>query len=102
MTSFFPAGFWSTVALMGMVVFFVFGVDLLFGAKLMGSLSKIVNKKYQVDRTIENALIELKKVSDREFDLDSSLMRGWGRFVMSGLLFFGAVMIMGNILPKIR
>jgi len=102
MTSFFPVGFWSTVALMGMILFFIFGVDLLFGAKLMRFLSKIVNKKYQVDRTIENALMELKRVSDREFDLDSSLMRGWGRFVMSGLLFFGAVMIMVNVLPRIK
>ncbi len=100
--NFFPDGFWSTTALLGMIVFCVFGVDLLFGAKLISLLSKSANRKFHVDQNILNALRELKNVSDREFDVEHSLIRGWGRFVLSGLLFFGAVMIFINLLPIIR
>jgi hypothetical protein len=85
-----------------MIVFFVFGVDLMFGARLVRFLSETANRKFQVDQAIIHALHELKKASDREFDVDSSLIRGWGRFVVSGLLFFGAVMILVNLLPKIH
>lgn len=98
----FPPGFWPTVALIGMVVFCVFGVDLLMGAKLMLTIGRVVNKKIEIDRIIMDALSGLKKASDKEYDLDHSLMHGWGRFVMSGLLFFGAALILINLLPRIH
>lgn len=102
MSDFFPPGFWSTVATVGMVVFFIFGVDLLFGSKLVSALSRVVNKRYQVDQAVVQALQELKKMSDREFDMEHALLHGWGRFVMSGLLLFGAALILLNVLPRIR
>jgi hypothetical protein len=102
MSDFFPPGFWSGVATLGMVIFVVFGVDLLFGAKLMAKISKMVNKRIQVDRMVIAALEELKKTSDREFDLEHSILRGWGRFVMSGLLFFGAALLLINVVPQLR
>ncbi len=102
MSDFFPQGFWSTVATIGMVVFFVFGVDLLFGSKLISALSRVVNKKYQVDQVVVHALDELKKMSDREYDMERTLLHGWGRFVMSGLLLFGAAMILLNVLPRLQ
>ena len=102
MDNFFPPGFWPTVAMIGMVVFFVFGVDLLFGAKFISFMSQTVNKKVHIDQMVINALEELKKKSDREFDMESSLLKGWGRFVVSGLLIFGAALIFFNLLPRIR
>ena len=102
MVNFFPDGFWPTVALIGTGIFFVFGVDLLFGAKFMRFLGTLVNKKYQVDQAIVNVLQELKKVSDREYDVEQSLMYGWGRFVLSGVLFFSAIMLVVHLLPRLK
>ena len=98
----FPPGFWPGVAMLGMIIFIVFGVDLLFGAKFMFFASRIVNKKIRIDDIVIHALQELKKTSDREFDMERSLLHGWGRFVVSGLLFFGAALILFSILPKIH
>ena len=100
-SEFFPHGFWSSVVTLGMVVFIVFGVDLLFGARLMAVVSRILNKQFHVDRMIMNALQELKKTSDREFDVETSILRGWGRFVMSGLLIFGAVLLLTKVIPSL-
>ncbi len=102
MINIFPPGFWSTTALLGVVLFFVLGVDLLFGARLILSLSKTANRKFHIDQIIINALVELKKGSDREFDVELSLLHGWGRFVMGGLLFFSAFLIAVNLLPRLR
>lgn len=97
-----PNGFWAGVAVTGMVIFLVFGVDLLFGAKLMSRVSRTVNKRFQVDQMIVQALDELKKTSDREFDVESSILRGWGRFVMAGLLLFSAALLLINVLPAFK
>ena len=102
MANFIPLGFWAAVVMLGMVIFLVFGLDLLFGAKLFALVGRTVNKKFQVDRMIMHALDELKKTSDREFDVESSILRGWGRFVMSGLLIFGAVMLLMSVLPSLK
>jgi hypothetical protein len=101
-TSFFPQGFWASLAAIGMVVFLVFGVDLLFGARLMSSVSRTLNRQFHVDEILMRALQELKRTSDREFDVETSILRGWGRFVMSGLLLFGAVLLLMNVIPALR
>ena len=98
----FPPGFWKSVAMLGMAVFFVLGVDMFMGARLVTFLNRVVNKKYNVDGVLMQALKELKKTSDQEFDLDHSLLHGWGRFVMSGLLLFGGAMILLSVLPNLR
>ena len=102
MDHFFPAGFWPGVALAGTVIFLVFGIDLLFGAKFIRFLSTLANRKFQVDQVIVNALQGLKKVSDREYDVEHSLMYGWGRFVLSGVLFFSAIMVVVHLLPRLK
>ena len=101
MVQFIPPGFWKTVAMMGMALFFVLGVDMLLGAKMVMFLSKTVNRKFNVDKTLMQALTELKKTSDKEFDVDKSLLYGWGRFVMSGLLIFGGAVILTSLLPSL-
>ena len=101
MDNFFPPGFWKTVAMSGMVVFFVLGADLLLGARLVVFLGKTCNKKFSVDAFLIKALAELKKTSDKEFDCESSLLHGWGRFVLSGLLFFGGAVILMSLLPRL-
>ena len=102
MDNFFPPGFWKTVAMIGMVVFFILGVDMFLGARMVIFLSKIFNRKFSVDQIMVQALTELKKTSDKEFDVDRSLMSGWGRFVMSGLLVFGGAIILVLLLPSLR
>ncbi len=101
MANFFPPGFWSTVATIGMIVFFVLGLDLFFGAKLMTFLSAKLNKSFQVDKIIMRALEDLKSTSDKHFDVDKSIIQGWGRFVMGGMLLFGAALIFLQILPNL-
>ena len=101
MGSFFPVGFWKTVAEIGMVVFFIFGVDLFLGARLVVFLSRICNRKFHVDQIVVQALAELKKTSDKEFDVEQSLLHGWGRIVMAGLLIFGGAIIMISLLPRL-
>lgn len=102
MEGFFPQGFWPGVAMIGMVVFLVFGLDLLFGARLVLGMSRLVNRKFQFDQAMIHALERLKKASDREYDMEGPLLKGWGRFVMSGLLFFGASMLFVNVILKLR
>ena len=97
-----PSGFWSTMAFIGMLICLVFSIDLLLGAKLMRFLGLVVNRKYHVDQNISHALQELEKASDREYDLDATLLSGWGRVVMSGLLFVGAIMLLINVIPKVK
>jgi hypothetical protein len=101
MENFFPPGFWKTVATLGMIVFFAFGVDLLFGARFVSFISVTLNKKFHVDQAIVQALNDLKKKSDREFDVDRSIMHGWGRFVMGGLLIFGGAFVLLSLLPRL-
>jgi hypothetical protein len=101
MANFFPPGFWSTTATIGMVVFFILGLDLFFGAKLMSFLSAKLNKSFQVDKIIMHALEDLKSTSDKHFDVDKSIIQGWGRFVMGGMLLFGAGSILLQILPNL-
>ena len=101
MSDFFPAGFWYWVAMAGMCIFFIFGVDLLFGSKLVGLMSRVANKTFHFDQVVVAALTELKKASDREIDMEKRLTQGWGRFVMGGLLLFGAGLIMLNLLPRL-
>lgn len=101
MSDFFPAGFWYTVAMVGMCIFFVFGVDLLFGSKLVSLMSRLANKTFHFDQAVVSVLTELKKASDREVDVEKKLLQGWGRFVMSGLLLFGAGIILLNLLPRL-
>ena len=102
MVNYFPPGFWRTVATTGMVIFFVFGVDMFLGARMVMFLSKTVNRTFNVDRMLMQALTELKKTSDKEFDLDRSLMHGWGRIVMGGLLIFGGMILLLSVLPNLR
>ena len=101
MESLFPPGFWKTVALLGMLVFFALGVDLMLGARFITFLNNFFNKKFHVDEAVMQALTEFKRKGDKEFDLDKSLMRGWGRFVMSGLLIFGGALIFMMLLPSL-
>ncbi len=101
MANFFPPGFWSATATVGMVVFFILGLDLFFGAKLMTFLSAKLNKSFQVDKMIMHALEDLKSSSDKSFDVDKSLIQGWGRFVMGGMLIFGAGSILLQLLPSL-
>ena len=101
MSDFFPPGFWKAVVASGMVVFFVLGVDLLFGARFVSFLSRYTNRKFHVDQMVVQALNELKKKSDKEFDVDRSLMSGWGRIVMGGLLVFGGAFMLMALLPRL-
>ena len=101
MENLFPPGFWRTTALLGMLVFFALGVDLMLGARFITFLNHLFNRKFHVDEAIVQALTEFKRKSDKEFDLDKSLMRGWGRFVMSGLLIFGGALIFMMLLPNL-
>ena len=102
MVSFFPPGFWKTVAMMGMTIFFIFGVDMFLGARMVMFLSKVANRTFNVDKVLMQALSELKRTSEKEFDLDRSLMHGWGRIVMGGLLLFGGAIILMSVLPNLR
>ena len=101
MVEFFPAGFWKTVAMIGMILFIVLGLDLLVGARLVTFLGRTLNRKFHYDEIIVKALSDLKRGSDREFDIDRSILSGWGRFVMSGVLFFGAAIILMNLMPRL-
>ena len=101
MTEFFPEGFWKAVAMIGMMVFFVLGVDLLLGARLMIFLGRTLNRSFQVDQVIVKILTSLKHNSDRQYDMDRPMLNGWGRFVVSGILFFGAIIILMQLLPRL-
>ena len=101
MSEFFPQGFWPAVIMSGMVVFVVFGVDLLFGAKLVLGMSRTVNKAFHVDAVVIRMLESLKKVSDQEYDVETTLLKGWGRFIAGGVLI-GAAFLLFNLLPSVK
>ena len=102
MGSFFPHGFWFGVAIFGMVSFLVFGVDLLvFKARMVSGLSRFVNKSFHVDQTVIRMLESLKRASDREFDMEQSLLGGWGRSVC-GVVLIGAAFLLYNLLPVLK
>lgn len=102
MTDFFPAGFWPGMTIFGTAVCIVFGVDILFGSKFMRFMSRTANQKFHVDQIVVNALQKLKNASDHEFDTESPLTRGWGRFVVSGILLAGAGMMVLTLLPVLK
>lgn len=95
------SGFWKAVATSGMVIFFIFGLDLMLGGRLITALNKFLNRKYEVDKALVNVLKKVREGTDREFNTDRSLMNGWGRFVMAGLLVFGGLFILISILPQL-
>ena len=101
MSEFFPHGFWPMVVMIGMGIFTVFGVDLVFGAKLVKNVSRMVNKSFHVDQAVINLLEALKRNSDREYDMENTLLQGWGRFVAGGVLI-GAAFLLFNLLPSLK
>ena len=102
MVNIFPPGFWRGVVMIGMTLFFVLGVDLVLGARLVIFLSRTMNRKFLYDQFIVKALSDLKKGSDKEFDVEHSMMYGWGRIVMGGLLLFGGALILMSLLPRLK
>ena len=94
--------FIRNMAISGMAIFFIFGVDLALGGRFIGFLNKFLNRRYDVDGAIANTLNKLKQGIDKEINTDSSLSTGWGRFVLSGLLIFGGLFMMLSVLPQIR
>jgi len=102
MDSFFPHGFWMSVTMIGMVFFLLFGVDLLvFKARLVSGLSRYMNRSFHVDQMVIRMLEGLKRASDREFDMEPSLLGGWGRRVC-GIVLIGAAFLLYNLLPLIK
>ncbi len=102
MVNFFPEGFWKTVAMIGMVLFFIFGLDVLLGARLVSFLNKVTGRRFHVDQAMVRALSDIKKTVDREYDVEHSMLRGWGRFVVSGSLFLGAALILLVLMPLLK
>ena len=99
---FFPPGFWKMMVTSGAVVFFLLGVDLLLGAKALRWLGQTMNKKFHVDQVVVKGLAMLKQTSDKEFDTERSLMDGWGRFFISGLLLCCGVMMLMLLVPRLN
>ncbi len=102
MTDFFPQGFWAGVAIVGIAIFIVFGTDLIFfKARFVTNVSRFVNKSFHVDEAVIRLLENLKKTSDRQFDVEHTLLHGWGRFVAGGVLI-GAAFVLFNLLPVLK
>ena len=102
MENFFPHGFWPSVVMMGMALFLVFGLDLIFfKARMVSGLSQYMNKSFHVDQMVIRMLESLKRASDREFDTEPSLLRGWGRSVC-GVALIGAAFLLFNLLPSLK
>lgn len=102
MADFFPNGFWSTLAMLGMAIFVLFGVDLiLFKARIAVRVGSLLNKSFHVDRALLRMLESLKSTSDQEFDIENTLLRGRGRFVAGGVLLAAAFLLF-NLLPSIK
>ncbi len=101
MVDFFPLGFWKIVAMGGMVLLFAIGIDLLLGARVVVFLSQWTNRKFHVDQVVVRALADLKKNSDREYDMEHSLLHSWGRFIASGILLAGAVLMAVFLMPRL-
>ena len=101
MVEFFPPGFWKAVAWAGMGVFFVLGADILLGSRLVIFMSRFMNLKFHFDQIVVKALSDLKKNSDKEFDVEAPMLKGWGRFIVSGVLFFGAAIMLVKLIPRL-
>ena len=103
MDGFFPQGFWMNVAAIVMVAFLLFGVDLLiFKARLVTGLSRIVNKSFHVDQALIRMLEGIKRASDREYDMEQPLLRGWGRGACGAVLIGAAFLLLYNLLPSLK
>ena len=102
MVDFFPPGFWKVTAMVGMIVFFIVGLDLLLGARLVSFLGQTMNRKFHIDPTVVKALSDLKENSDKEFDTERTLLHSWGRFIASGVLFFCALLMMTVLIPRLK
>ncbi len=101
MADFFPPGFWRGAVLITMCVFSVLGVDMLLGSRLMLFMGHTMNKKIHIDDLVVNALAAFKKKSDREFDTERSLLHGFGRLVVSGILFVSVYLMFSLLLPRL-
>ena len=102
MADFFPQGFWISVSIVGIVIFLLFGTDLLlFKARFSTSVGRLVNKSFHVDEIVIRTLEGLKKASDHEFNIENSLLGGWGRFVV-GAVLIGAAFLLYNLLPSLK
>jgi hypothetical protein len=101
MADFFPPGFWRAAVWLAMAVFSVLGVDMLFGSRLMLFMSQTMNKKIHIDQMVVSALAAFKDKSDREFDTERSLLYGFGRVVVSGILFVSVFLMFSLLLPRL-
>ncbi len=101
MADFFPPGFWRAAVWLAMVVFTVLGVDMLFGSRLMLSMGRTMNKKIHIDQLVVNALAAFKDKSDREYDTEKSLLHGFGRIVVSAILFVSVFLMFSMLLPRL-
>ena len=101
MPDIFPPGFWKVTVMASMAVFSIVGMDLLFGSRMVTWMSRTMNKKVHIDQLVVNALASLKKSSDLEFNMESTLLRGAGRIVASGILFLCVYLMFAFLLPKL-
>ncbi len=101
MADFFPPGFWKATVLCTMVVLSVLGLDMLLGSRLMIFMGQTMNKKVHIDDIVVKGLAALKNKSDKEFDTESSLLRGVGRIVVSGILFACVYLMFSLLLPRL-
>jgi len=102
MTDFFPHGFWSGMAMLWMVIFFLFGVDLLlFRARFVSGLGHFVNKRVHVDQIVIRLLESFKKASDHEVDVEHALLGGRGRLLAGGVLIVAAFLVY-KLLPALK
>ncbi len=97
-----PQGFWLTVATVMMVIFIIFGIDLvLFKARIVSKVGRMLNKGFNVDKTLVRMLENLKSTSDHQYDVEPTLLNGPGRVVLGCALIVGAL-ILFNLLSLLK
>ena len=98
----FPPEFWRTTIQVLMVALLVFGADLMAGSKLMHWLSRTMNKRFHIDHLVINLLAKIKQGSDFEFNMESALLKGLGRFACGAILFACVFLMYTQLLPRLR
>ena len=90
-----------SIALGGVVLFCLVGIDLLIGGRMMNLLGKVFNKRFDVDSLVLTGLASFHKGSEKKMmNVDEAMQQSRARMFMGVMLLIPAVLLVVLVLTR--
>jgi len=86
-------GIFKNISIFGAIVSFLVGLDLLFGARVICALRKILDKMFNIDQSIIRILAGVRKGLDRGLYIDDAIIKTKIRVILGAILLLLSILI---------